>query len=277
MTDKAIDKAYHALFADKSFEEIAMSKFSKEEILAIKTELETTIRPEDMGTRKANGKLDAVVKEGKPARIVVDNTLQLLALNTIASGILQHIMFDEKDGVFYSMSIKHRSRDNVLDAFGKVMHDPWGDKGRVAGGRPPRVAESCAWEIDQTAMELHQRCNRYGEGILGYTYNALTRINVRVGHKLNAQFTDLHSAKIVYDVKKGMRLRFRIKSCGVPKEARFTAKFPDMYVDSGWAFTSGVNFIDELSGFFSSTVENPEHLFCDRQEDWNIPVARGQL
>jgi hypothetical protein len=272
LTDSAIDRAYHKLFAGKTFKEIAMSKFSQEDIEAIQVELQSTTKAERLGTRKANGKLEAVIKEGKPGRLVVDNTLQLLALNIISTSIFQHILFDEQDGIFYSMSIKHRARDDVLDDFGEMMKDPWGDKGRTAAGRVARVLETCAWEIDQTGMELHERCDRHGEGLLGYTYNALLRINRHVSHKINGEFTDLHEAKIVHDVKTGMHIRFRIKSPDVPKEAWFTAKFPDMYLDSGWALTSGVNFINELSGVFSSICDNPEHLFA-----WNKETEKFRL
>jgi len=262
LTDKAIDNAYHKLFAGKTFKEIAMSKFSQEEIDAIAVELQSTTKAEWIGTRKANGKIESVVKEGKPGRLVIDNTLQLLAINIIATAIYQHIIFDKDDGIFYSMSIKHRARDDVLDSFGEMMKDPWGDKKRVKNGRAPKVPETCAWEIDQTMYEIHQRCNKNGEGILSYSYNALMRINRRVSNKINGEFTGLHEAKIVYDVKTGMRLRFRINSPEVPKETWFTAKFPDMYLDSGWALTSGVNFMDELSGVYSSITEDPWHLLA---------------
>jgi hypothetical protein len=275
LTDKAIDNAYQKLFADKTFKEIAMSKFSQEEVEAIQIELQSTTKAERLGTRKANGKLESVIKDGKPARIVVDNTLQLLALNIISTSIFQHILFDHDDGIFYHMSIKHRCREEVLDAFGEMMKDPWGDKGRVAAGHVARVLETCAWEIDQKGMELHERCNRHGEGILGYTYNALMRINRRVSHKINGEFSNLHEAKIVYDVKTGMHIRFRIKAPDVPKEAWFTAKFPDMYLDSGWALTSGVNFINELSGVFSSIVENPEHLFAINRATGKFRLQEG--
>jgi hypothetical protein len=276
LTDSAIDKAYHALFASKSFEEITMSKFSTDDIKAIQEELQTTAKPEQLGSRKANGKLEAVLKTGKPGRVVVDNTLKLLAVNIISTTIFQHLLFDEHDGVFYSMSIKHRARNEVLDQFGAMMKDPWREQRRRGPGQaassssecpPPQAATgdgngTCAWEIDQTGMELHERCNKHGEGLLGYTYNALMRINQRVAHKVNAEFVNLHDAKIAYDVKTGMRIRFRIKDPVLPKEAWFTAKFPDMYLDSGWALTSGVNFINELSGTYSSIVDNPEHLFA---------------
>jgi len=275
LTDEAIDRAYHHLFADKNFEEIAMSKFSKEDIEAIKVELETTTKPEKLSTRKANGKLESVMKEKKPARLVVDNTLQLLALNIISTAIFQHILFDEHDGIFYSMSIKHRARDEVLDNFGKWMQDPFGDKARVAKGLAPRVVSTCSWEIDQTGMELHERCSRQGEGLLGYTYNALLRINSHVSHKMNAQFCGLHEAKIVHDVKTGMRIRFRIKNEALPKESWFTAKFPDMYLDSGWALTSGVNFINELSGVFASITENPQHLFAVNPDTGRFRLQDG--
>jgi hypothetical protein len=215
------------------------------------------------------------MKEKKPARLVVDNTLQLLALNIISTSIFQHILFDEHDGIFYGMSIKHRAREEVLDNFGKWMQDPWGDKARVAKGLAPRVMETCSWEIDQTGMELHERCSRQGEGLLGYTYNALLRINSHVSHKMNGQFCGLHEAKIVHDVKTGMRIRFRIKGEALPKESWFTAKFPDMYLDSGWALTSGVNFINELSGVFASITENPQHLFAINPDTGKFRLQDG--
>lgn len=272
LTDKAIDNAYHKLFAGKTFKEIAMSKFSQEDIEAIQIELQATTKAESLGTRKANGKLESVLKEGKPGRLVIDNTLQLLALNIISCSIFQHILFDEQDGIFYSMSIKHRPREEVLNDFAEMMKDPWGQKSKSAVKRVLKYIETCAWEIDQTGMELHERCNKHGEGLLGYTYNALLRINRRISHKINGEFTDLHEAKIVHDVKTGMHIRFRIKDPVVPKEVWFTAKFPDMYLDSGWALTSGVNFINELSGVFSSICENPEHLMA-----WNKETGKFRL
>lgn len=287
LTDKAIDNAYQKLFADKKFDEIAMSKFSAEDIERARVELQTTTKPEHIGTRKANGKLEAVIKSGKPGRIVVDNTLQLLAVNIISTSIFQHLLFDSDDGIFYHMSIKHRPRSEVLDEFGEMMADPWNYRpkkksdGTSGSGRParasaaPAASDTCAWEIDQTGMELHERCDRYGVGLLGHTYNALMRINDRVAHKLNSEFVGLHTAKIVMDVKTGMRIRFRMKGFEFAKDRWFTTKFPDMYLDSGWALTSGVNFINELSGVFSSIVENPEHLFAVNNRSGKFRLQDG--
>lgn len=297
LTDAAIDQAYQVMFADKTFKEIAMSKFSQDEIEQMQMELQTTVAPEELRNRKANGKLESVMKAGKPARLVVDNTLQLLAINIISVGIFQHILFDEEDGIFHSMSIKHRAREEVLDGFSAWMQDPWSKQQPKGPGRKvvnplgelgkalaaadnkrsnsARAIPTCCWEIDQTGMELHERCNRHGEGLLGYTYNALMRINNHVSHKINGEFTGLHEAKIAYDVKTGMRLRFRIRCPTVPKDAWFTAKFPDMYLDSGWALTSGVNFINELSGVYASIVENPQHLFAVNPETKRFRLQDG--
>jgi hypothetical protein len=46
LTDSAIDQAYHKLFAGKTFKEIAMSKFSQEDIEAIQVELQSTTKAE---------------------------------------------------------------------------------------------------------------------------------------------------------------------------------------------------------------------------------------
>lgn len=251
LTNKAIDNAYQKLFADKDFKEIAMSKFSADEIERIKHELEVTTKAEELENRKANGKNEIVLKEQKAARLVVDNGLKMVALNIITCKIFQHVIFDPEDGIFYDMSIKGRDRATVLDAFGNMM------------GRPFDTDEPlCAWEIDQTGMELHERCNQKGEGVLGYTYDALMRIDQRVSHKLNGQFSNLHEAKTVFDIQKGMRLRFRVKDPDVPVGMWFTAKFPDMYLDSGWLLTSGVNFMNELSAVLSSFTSNPEHILA---------------
>lgn len=296
LTSEAIERAYQKHFAGKTFEEIVFSRYSQEEVKEIQTALQTTTKAEEIGTRKANGKIESVMKSGKPARLVIDNTLQLMAVNIIAATILQHIIFDHNDGIFYSMSIKHRSREDVLDAFGKMMQDPFGDEKRERHGKLKgdgkcgvsstaaantervtgrRVGETCAWEIDQTGMELHQRCNKHGVGILGYAYDALTRINSHITRKINSEFTELHEAKIELDIKTGMKLRFRIKSPDVPKDRWFTATFPDLYLDSGWILTSAVNFINELSGVFSSIVENPEHLFAQNPETGAFRLQDG--
>lgn len=251
LTNKAIDNAYQKLFADKDFREIAMSKFSPDEIERVKHELEITTKAEELENRKANGKNEIVLKVMKAARLVVDNGLKLVALNIITCKIFQHCIFDPEDGIFYDMSIKGRDRTTVLDEFGKMM------------GKPFESDEPlCAWEIDQTGMELHERCNDKGEGILGYTYDALMRIDQRVSHKLNGQFSQLHEAKTQYDVRTGMRLRFRVKDPDVPVGMWFTAKFPDMYLDSGWLLTSGVNFMNELSAVLSTFTSNPEHIMA---------------
>jgi len=70
-------------------------------------------------------------------------------------------------------------------------------------------------------------------------------------------------------------LRFRVKNEEVPKATWFVARFPDVYLDSGWALTSGVNFINELSGVFCSVVENPEHLFARNGDTGRFRLLDG--
>lgn len=278
LTDDQILAGYHKHFANKTFKEIVLSKFSMEEVDAIHIQLQTVFTPEELNVRKANGKNESVLNPGKHARLTVDNTIELMAVNIVAATIFQHVLFDKEEGVFYDLSIKHRPREEVLDDFAKMMMDPFNDKKRIRQGLQPRCPKTCVWEIDQTGMELHERCDRHGVGILSYTYNALIRINQVVRRKLNAEFATLHEAKIVYDVKNGMRLRFRIKAPEVAADRWFVAKFPDMYMDSGWLLTSGVNFVNELSGVFSSITENPQHLFARSPDsDGNPNMGKFRL
>lgn len=279
VTDAVIDKAYQKHFAGKTFEEIVMSKFTQEEVAQIRELLQTYCRPEEIRTREGNGKCEAVLKDESPGRVVYNNTLELLAITIMGGTVYQYILFDEEDGIYYNMSIKHRPRDEVLDAFGDMMTNPFAQanmlgtkearKAATAAGLPKDQrahgacdVETCCWEIDQSRMELHERCNRYGEGILGYSYNVLMRIDERLRGKINGEFTKLHQAKIVYDIKTGLRVRFKVRCPHTVKDTYHTAKFPDVFMDSGWFLTAGVNAHNELSGTTCSVVKNPQHLFA---------------
>lgn len=292
VTDAAIDRAYHKNFAGKTFEEIVMSKFTKEEVAQIREQLQAYCKPEEIRTRDGNGKQESVVKNESPGRIVYNNHLELLATTVISGTIYQHLLFDEEDGIYYNMSIKHRQRDEVLDNFGDMMTNPFAqarelgtreakksarDAGLPKGERVPGNTdiETCCWEIDQSRMELHERCNRYGEGILGYSYNVLMRIDDRVRGKINGEFAKLHQAKIAYDVKTGMRVRFKVRNPHTAKDAFYTAKFPDMYMDSGWLLTSGVNMHNELSGMYSSVTKNPQHLLAINPRTGKFRIQDG--
>jgi hypothetical protein len=292
VTDDLIDKAYHKHFAGKTYEEIVMSKFTQEEVAQIREQLQTYCRPEEIRTREGNGKQEGVNKDESPGRVVYNNHLELLAITIISGTIYQHILFDEEDGIYYNMSIKHRPRDEVLDDFGDMMTNPFAQartlgtreakKAAMAAGLPkdqraPGTCdiETCCWEIDQSRMELHERVNRYGEGILGYSYNVLMRIDERVRSKINGEFTKLHQAKLIYDVRTGLRVKFKVRSPHTGKDAWYTSKFPDVFMDSGWMLTAGVNAHNELSGTYCSVVKNPQHLFAKNPKTGKFRIQDG--
>lgn len=298
VTDAAIDRAYQKNFADKSFEEIVMSKFTKEEVEQIREQLQTYCQPEEIRTREGNGKQEIVVKppneEESPARVVYNNTLELLATTMISGTIYHHLLFDEEDGIYYNMSIKHRPRDEVLDDFMNMMTNPFAQAKKLGTKEAKKAAmaaglqkdqraeggpdiETCCWEIDQSRMELHERCDKHGEGVLGYSYNVLMRIDERVRSKINGEFARLHEAKIIYDVKTGMRVRFKVRCPHAGKDCYYVAKFPDMYMDSGWLLTTGVNFHNELSGTYSSITKNPQHLLAINPRTGKFRIQDGSF
>jgi len=97
--------------------------------------------------------------------------------------------------------------------------------------------------------------------LMSYSYGMLCHIGHVVEHKLAAKFVTLQAVKLTWDVAHGMQLSFSLKSEFSVGNPRMTVTWNDLFLDSGWVFTSGVNFLNELSGFLCSVVEDIETLF----------------
>ena len=252
---------------DGDLEAMLRGKFSQQQIeSAIETLEITTV--EDLPKRQTNGKHEIIAKEKKFQRAVVDNKLTLLAINVLPGKVLEHICFHKPEdrhkmqenatrhdevekpssgssadakvgsqigGVFSRITIKGEDRSKVLDRIISECSKPVGEDVMIG-------------EIDQTGMELHERCDKDGTGVMGHFLGLLQHVGSIIAPKLQGKLCGFLDAKIVADVRSGMVLSMRVQG------KVLKVRFPDMYLDSGWLNTSQMNFMNELFATLSAHV-----------------------
>lgn len=247
--------------------------------------------------RKLNGKDEIMIALEKFTRGVVDNQLFFLAINILSSKVLAHCLFHKPDdrlkmetnlsrhdqidrpsfgstaegkvgskegGVFSRMCIKGQDRSKMLDQIISECSQPPLSK----HGRP--IEDPLAiGEVDQTAMELHQRCDHDGNGTMGHFLGLLHHVNMIILPKLQAKLTFLKDAKLWADVHSGMILKLRIEG------TTLTARFKDLYLDSGWINTGDMNFTNETIVSHCAHLDNPEHLFAPNKQTGRLRIEEG--
>lgn len=251
-------------------------KFSQAEIDAAERRLELT--PTYDGTtgqpRTGQVKLEMVAKSGKAARAVIDEGLDLLITNAIVSRILETLVFDKDLGIFYRLSIKHRPRKEVLD----LLQEEW-------AATNARRKGLVAAEVDQTAMELHERYDPVSGGILGPIYSILGTIAQHSDGLPGTELARHMISNISRDAKMGMVVKYRLKEDG--GNSFKSLCYEDCFMTSGWRLTSCVNFINELFATMVAFVDDPEKLlvmprtpkeggkrFVIQEEDFNFVFKR---
>lgn len=245
-----VERAYARLEAeagDRGLYAFVTDKFSEEQVRQAAESLEVGERPPP---RKGTVKLEVVAKQGKAARAVVDEGLHALVINAVLSHIFEDLLFGELDGIFHSWSIKHRDRLAVL----REIKDRW-NVGAV---------KCAALEVDQTAMELHERVNYLDEGVLSSAYAALGKIAGVVHGKLLAIFTNHAVSRMFYDKDGGISVYYEMDD--KPQTRRRAVRYNGAYMTSGWRLTSAVNFINELSATLACMVANPEVVLKQKKE-----------
>lgn len=245
-----VERAYARLEAeagDRGLYAYITKKFSDEQIRQAADSLEVGERAPP---RKGTVKLEVVAKTGKAARAVVDEGLHALVINAVLSHIFEDLLFGEHDGIFFHWSIKHRDRLTVL----REIRDRW-DVGAV---------KCAAIEVDQTAMELHERVNYLDEGILSSAYAALGKIAGTVHGKLLAIFTDHAVSRMFYDKDGGISVYYEMDD--KPAARRRAVRYDGAYMTSGWRLTSAVNFLNELSATLVCMVANPETILKQKKD-----------
>jgi hypothetical protein len=239
--------------------------------------------------RQTNGKLEMIMKQEKFQRAVVDNKLMLLAINAVPGKVLEHIAFHkpedrhkmqenptrneevdrpssgstadakigtQKGGIFSRLTIKGEDRSKVLDRIISECSKPVGEDIMIG-------------EIDQTGMELHERCDKAGDGVMGHFLGLLQHVSTVLAPKLQGRLCGKLDAKLVADIKSGMVLVMRVEGTALK------IRFPDLYLDSGWLNTSHMNFENELFATLSAHVMNPEALFNKNRKTGRFYIKRA--
>lgn len=265
-TTENILKTYNKIMGDKQLGEYGISKFSTEQVNDA-MQFDQLIRdPSEILMRKSNGKWETIDKDKKTVRAVVDNHLELLAMVHVPAEIYSEIMFGE-DSPFHTMNIKHRDRKDVLDEFVRFNSLDTGE-------------DMLMWEVDQTSMEAHMRvygADQKGFGPLSPILAAMKRIATVCSQKFSGQLGTRYSMKISYDIQKGMRISIEVHGVTLPGSTKkVTLKFPDFYLDSGWALTSAANFSGEVTMTMCCFTIDPWHIFA-RDKDGKFRINTGSF
>jgi hypothetical protein len=286
-----VDWAYQVVMdsCDGDILKLIPSKYNKDEVAKIMLGLETTCA--DKITKKAlclKGEILPTMK--KYMRGVVNNGLELLALDIFVGKILSVIIFHRgsyakrknthisnagdldqehasssaeqelgstRNGIFALSSIKGSPRDKCLDAITSAL----------SGGVPGH--DLLVGEIDQTGMELHERCSKTGEGTLGHFLALLQKLTAMLATKLEGKLCGLAGARISYDIEKGMILTI------TDKNHKLIARFPDLYLGSGWYLTSLLNFLNEKFALYACHLSNPQRLFAYNNKTGRYRIEEG--
>lgn len=265
-TTSNMKRAYTELFGEHSLEEILRKKFSEQQIKEAIDSMEISDSSgKDISKRKANVKSEVIPKPGKAPRLVIDNGIELLALNVVAGHLFEYLIMNkgvevasvEVDGkpnqrrrikprgFLHANNIKGEAREHVLDRLLKEYAQATKE-------------ETCCFEVDQTGMEIHERYNKHTGGLLHGPYKILQKIHEFLMRRHESRLSHLHHAKIYFDAEHGMRYKFVL---GGKNGYNLTAKFPDLPMDSGWLLTSVINAINEFAATFCCFCSNPDELF----------------
>jgi hypothetical protein len=211
--------------------------------------------------------------------LTYDEGLFLLIMNQVAAHVIDFLLFDRGDpmkaesqeesetsrdaptrkayGIFHRLSIKGQAREKVLRTFVKEFST---FKATETGSANPDDNKSIGVENDQTGMEVHTRSAGDVPGSMSQLLGLVHKVNLHLKDRLQASFAGMHNARLYADEKFGMTVTFSRKVNGHYKT--FRARFPDAFMTSGWALTSGGNYVDGQIAIYSAVCMNPERLFA---------------
>lgn len=286
-----VDWAYQIVMdsCDGDILKLIPSKYNKAEVAKIMEGLETTCC--DKITKKALClKAEILPSMKKYMRGVVNNGLELLALDIFVGKVLSVIIFHRgsyekrknthisnsadldqehasssaehalgsaRNGLFALSSVKGTPRNKCLDAITKSLSGDIPGHNLLIG------------EIDQTGMELHERCDKSGEGTLGHFLALLQKLTAMLATKLEGKLCGLAGAKISFDIEKGMILTITVKN------QKLIVRFPDLYLGSGWYLTSLLNFLNEKFALYACHLSNPQRLFAFNSKTNRYRIEEG--
>jgi len=257
-TKDRIREAADDVFGETCFDESKCGKFNEKEIRAAQDKIDIMSEAGDIPMRKSTTKIEFVAKEGKSARAVVDNGIEAFVIMNGVARIIEQMTYgapkaDGKGGgVFRKISIKHKERVKCITEFCKKLDA----KGQYA------------WEIDQTAMECHERAPG--------TMTLWLRLVQKVLTQIEASWAGRNCGKLQmrldYDEEFGMRIKMTITGMTAPGgKKNVTLSFDDMYLDSGWLLTSWLNFMQEFTATVCCLTSTPGNYLAYNkatQEFW---------
>lgn len=252
---KEIDKALKDM---PPITELLRSKLSATSVHDLQS-IMSAYTPEAIEALKRTGfaKFEAIVKGGKPPRIVQDEGMLLLAMNTPIAWIFERIYFRH----FRKHCIKGRDRDDVAAGIMKDYSNG-GYAGDDRNGTCPLAATSII-EVDQTGMELHERWNKEtGEGLHKWVFKILKKIAKRCEGRCLDFAVNWWNLRVAVDEAGMQYVVFDKNSAnGHIKMAPLRFCFEDWYMPSGWRFTSSINHFVEFAATMCSLCMNPEIIF----------------
>lgn len=250
------------VFDGKSLGDFAVAKFGAERMQAAASSNDLVRSADDIHMRKLNGKWEVIAKDNKPIRGVCDHGIEAMALGYAACKVLEELTYGH-GAVFESCSIKHRNRRAVLDDV-------------VWELAKPRKTQTAIWEIDQTAMEMHER----SPGNLDFVVRALQQVINHISDTYHGSQLSKYSCRLSHD-KRGLVMTVKVMVPTNPGGKKMKKlKSLDLYLDSGWLLTSLTNFLNEMFGCLSCFFNNPEHILAQDKDGKfliNAPIGRRKF
>jgi hypothetical protein len=191
--------------------------------------------------RQLNVKLEALMKDGKPSRGVIDEGFVLLTINAVVGWVFEDVLFHQ---IATDISIKGAAKDKVMRDFSERANAKFKDR------------KACAVEIDQTGMEVHERFEKES----GVMNDILTILNYIA--KIAATYTRDTMSFAFMERMSVDKLGMKFKVVPKDKNAKpFVIPFKAWFMASGWRLTSAVNFVNELAATLSAFTANPQHIW----------------
>lgn len=200
--------------------------------------------------RKMTVKHEVIAKQKKYPRGVVDEGFYNLTINTLMAHVLDELIFGE-DGEYEHLSIKHVDKREMIENF---ISDYIMLSGKQSTGKK-NMGKLVGMEVDQTGMELHERVNQRGEGVMGGIMRIMQHVLGIISKFTVDGWSGLLSIKLSHEMATGMRIEIRVGG----KTA--ILQFTDWYMTSGWRLTSTINFLNELFATLCACFNNARRLF----------------
>lgn len=255
-TKEAIEDSISDL--DPDITQIVRKKFSEKELNRVNDYLTLCGAPASEQQelyRQYTVKYEVVNKPGKYPRGIIDEGAYNLVLNSILGHVINKVVFE---GPLGRLSIKHQDKSKMMTEFLSNLRTMFPDE-QLSG-----------MEVDQTGMELHERIDNDGSGLMAGIMTVIQKILRVIDGRFHNPHGDAISFKYKDERKRGMRIKINLGVGGV-----FTMSYNDWFMTSGWLLTSVVNFLNELAATMSCMASNPHKLLAVNKKTGKLYLDEG--